>query len=355
MVRRMQLLRQVAAALMLAMILLGGSQTVDADVRFEIKSTYTGPEFVAGVRVTDEISFVQNQIEDILVGWRGPQSVETRYDGLDLDISVVPIDGPGNVLAFAGPTRTIDYGAPNGFNGALADEGIVRIDEDDIAAMIIRDSFRDTLMHEMFHAIGSGTLWERHGLVDSTGFAYTGSHALDFYQRETGDMHAGFVPLETGGGPGTAGGHWEDDDPYFVDRLNQRQEINTGTDFGFETFISNVTLASFRDIGYLVPSLGGDEYQFGGGGLQFPGGSSTKPEGDSSSGDGNQKEPGSEDNGPLDGGIGGGDEPIFTGFSTDFDTPVFTDGSPSAVPEPSSAIALLGFLAGIGMLRSGRR
>lgn len=390
--------RSFVALLAVCFVSVGLVGQSSADVRFQINSTYTGEAVINGFDVQAEIASIELELENMLGGWRGPQHIESQYTGLDLEIGVAP-DAP-NVLASAGPRDILRYNSPNGGRGALVTSGVININSVNIESMVANGSFRSTIMHEMFHAIGSGTLWEDFGLIDQTGFGYQGQHGLSYYQAESGNTFAGFVPLESSGGAGTAGGHWEDDDPYFVDRINQRQEINTGTQLStdpsfedenaavYETFISNVTLGSFRDIGYLVPSLGGAEFEFGANGITFPQGSGTKQgaEGDDqnqntengngsgsgSNGNGNGgtsgfnpnasgNGSGSGNNDPINGAVGAGE-----GFGTQNEDG--TDGvdgiegiggssdggGVSAVPEPSTAL-ILGLLAGFGVVSNRRR
>ena len=65
----------------------------------------------------------------------------------------------------------------------------------------------------MQHVIGIGTLWDNAGVVieDPVGtFTYTGARAIDVWQNDWGCTTAR-PPIEADGGPGTAGGHWDED------------------------------------------------------------------------------------------------------------------------------------------------
>ncbi len=86
-----------------------------------------------------------------------------------------------------------------------------------------------------------------------TGAAGVAAFNLEFAQAAT------FVPVELGGGPGTANGHWNE-----VDNgagPTGLTSIFTGQDLQFElmtgwldapTFTSQLTIQSLRDIGYEV-------------------------------------------------------------------------------------------------------
>jgi hypothetical protein len=62
---------------------------------------------------------------------------------------------------------------------------------------------------------------------------------------------ASFVPVELGGGSGTANGHWDEADGGGADGAfaGGKDELMTGW-LGSSTFVSNTTIASFADIGY---------------------------------------------------------------------------------------------------------
>ena len=135
----------------------------------------------------------------------------------------------------------------------------------------------DILAHEIGHALGIGTLWNHYGVSrfrsTTLRYEYSGQYGLAAYRDEF-DPNATFVPVETGGSPGTFGSHWDqrmrsdvnEGDPSDPWSLDPRQgivdaqgrdlslELMTGAldpDYG-EPFLSNTTIQSFRDIGYTV-------------------------------------------------------------------------------------------------------
>lgn len=161
------------------------------------------------------------------------------------------IDGPGNVLGSAGPTFGISQG---GF--VLTTQGNMRFDTADLAVMEGNGTLYSVILHEMGHVLGFGTLWTYNGLyTDGTG-QFHGSTALSTYRTEFNQPGATFVPVELGGGSGTANGHWNESDGG-----GSLTGITTGAgnDMAFElmtgwlnapTFISATTIASFHDIGF---------------------------------------------------------------------------------------------------------
>lgn len=131
-----------------------------------------------------------------------------------------------------------------------------------------------TLTHEIGHALGIGTLWEdnevyndgiannsNRTLAGGTPGEYTGAAALEAWQNEfVGQSSATFVPVELGGGSGTAHGHWNEEDNFgqsltgIVDQFGRdmRDELMTGYASPNPEFLSNTTVQSLYDIGFNV-------------------------------------------------------------------------------------------------------
>lgn len=132
-----------------------------------------------------------------------------------------------------------------------------------------------TILHEIGHTLGMGTLWEDNELyndgVDSNhnrtlaGSAageYKGSFALAAYQTEFNQAASSFIPVELSGGVGTAHGHWNEQDNFgasatgITNNKGQdfRDELMTGFAAPIEanSFVSNTTIQSLRDLGYTL-------------------------------------------------------------------------------------------------------
>jgi hypothetical protein len=200
--------------------------------------------------------------ESRITGYRGVMSVGT----VTINASVEPIDGAGGILGSAGPnTAQIqdEDGVAGGNLFALASTGSMTFDSADAAALT-----PSVIEHEMGHVLGFGTLWNTNSLggpfagtqalyVDGSG-QYTGAAATARWQSEFGQSDA-FVPVELGGGPGTANGHWNEvDGGAGLTGINQtisgndmRNELMTGW-LNTPTFVSQMTLDSLYDIGFTV-------------------------------------------------------------------------------------------------------
>lgn len=148
-------------------------------------------------------------------------------DDLLIDVLAVGIDGPGGALADSGP----DFLRPGSF---LPFHAVLRIDAADAAGLYDSGALYYVALHEIGHCLGFGTVWEYLGL--KAGDAFVGPNAV----REYG----GPVPLEVGGGPGTAGKHWSE--------AVFGNEIMTGYLSAGPGPIGRVTIASLADLGYTV-------------------------------------------------------------------------------------------------------
>lgn len=158
-------------------------------------------------------------------------------DDLEISASVVSIDGVSGALGQAGPTslRPTTY---------LPYKGTMKFDSADMASMISDGTLTSVVTHEMGHVLGFGTLWDYLHL--NTVFAqYTGANALAEYRTLSGNASASYVPLETGGGAGTADSHWSES--IFG------AELMTGyAESAPPMPLSRLTIAAMKDLGYGV-------------------------------------------------------------------------------------------------------
>jgi hypothetical protein len=196
--------------------------------------------------------------ESVLTGY---QPGVTYTGSLVISAEGTAIDGVGGVLGSAGPDTVLGSG---GF--LIATTGSMEFDTADLASLETGGTLGDVIAHEMGHVIGFGTLWSSSGVsspgfqevyVDGTG-QFTGVAALAAYKSEFSQPVATSVPVELGGGSGTADGHWNE-----VDGGAGLTGITDGdgNDMVFElmtgwlnapTFLSQTTISSFEDIGYTV-------------------------------------------------------------------------------------------------------
>lgn len=173
--------------------------------------------------------------------------------GITLDASGTAIDGVGGVLGQAGPTA-----ATHQAGYWLSTTGVMEFDTADLANLEGNGSLYDVVLHELAHVMGFGTLWTDNNVyTDGTGH-YTGANGLAAYQGEFNQPLVTFVPVELGGGAGTANGHWDEVNgggglTGITDGLghDMRDELMTGW-LNSNIFVSQTTLASFTDIGFIA-------------------------------------------------------------------------------------------------------
>lgn len=194
--------------------------------------------------------------EGIITGFK-----DTIFDTtLEIDVRLEAIDGVGKVLGSAGP----EFGKTGVENNFLyASSGRMRFDTADTADLANDGSLDDVILHELAHVIGLGTLWSSSDtgnpgfqeLIDPNTGHYIGTAAVAAYNAEFGQTDT-FIPVEQAGGPGTAGGHWDEVDNGAgltgitnSDGKDFRNELMTGW-LNAPTFISDATIASFEDLGY---------------------------------------------------------------------------------------------------------
>lgn len=178
--------------------------------------------------------------------------------GITITARIGAIDGVGGILGSAGPT----FADVDDAGFFLATEGEMDFDEADVDGL--GPNLTTVILHEMAHVIGLGSLWTFNNLyVDGTG-EYTGAAGLAAYRAEFEQPDATFVPVELGGGGGTADGHW--DEVNGGAGLTGLVSLVSGSDMAYELmtgwlntaepyFISNLTRGSMRDLGYDVALL----------------------------------------------------------------------------------------------------
>lgn len=164
-------------------------------------------------------------------------------------VQVQNIDGPGGILGNAGPC-VIDL------NGNVR-AAIMNFDSSDVDMFISMGKFDSVVLHEFFHAVGMGSIWDDEGLVypyapsGTQPLRYTGEFGRHGSQLIGGPV-GGYPVIENGYGPGTARGHWSES--VYGD------ELMTGFLSGAQQPISVMTIQSLRDLGFSVDLTRADDY-----------------------------------------------------------------------------------------------
>lgn len=160
---------------------------------------------------------------------------EGAIDDIRIIAELEPIDGPFGTLAFAGPTVVR-------FDSVLPSEAEMTFDTADTGRQATEGSLTNTVVHEMIHALGFGTIWSNFpGLVTSgPDVRFTGDNAIAAYNAEFPAIAASDA-LSNSGVP-LEGGHWSE--AIFT------TEILTPTLNSSADFMSGMTVASLEDLGY---------------------------------------------------------------------------------------------------------
>jgi len=166
---------------------------------------------------------------------------------------LVTIDGTGGVLGRAGPCliRTA---------GRLTAMGIMQFDVADLTTLETNGRLNDVILHEMAHVLGFGTLWNELGLLQNGGGSdpfFKGPSAGGAFLAAvlTGTSFNGnAVPVENLGGLGTRDAHWR--------KATVANELMTGSISLGNSPLSAFSLASLRDLGYIVNDAVADSFTF---------------------------------------------------------------------------------------------
>jgi hypothetical protein len=162
------------------------------------------------------------------------------------------IDGVGNILGQAGPTHLRPASA--GVNAFLPARGRMTFDTADLAAMQANGTLLDVITHEMGHVIGIGTIWTQKGKLvgaNTSNPTFTGTNAKKEYGVLKGTGPAA-VPVENIGGVGTKNSHWRES--VF------RNELMSGFIAAPNNPLSRMTVASLKDLGYVVDLKAAEPY-----------------------------------------------------------------------------------------------
>ena len=207
--------------------------------------------------------------ESIIQGYQIDDIFSTT---VNIDVNLAPIDGPGGILGSAGPQAVKLNAAQTAVTSTFLYTQLGAMTFDTADTPGLGSSLGDVILHEMGHVLGIGTLWSSSGVgiggrqelyVNNTG-QYTGAAGLAAYNSEFGQAGAS-VPVELGGGGGTANGHWNEVDgggglTGIVSSIEPgpnndfRNELMTGW-LNAPAFISSLTTQSMIDLGYVVSAI----------------------------------------------------------------------------------------------------
>jgi Leishmanolysin len=175
----------------------------------------------------------------------GGGSINGRtIDDLYVSAELANIDGTGGILGQAGATHVWTA-------SELTAQGMMQFDAADALNYLNQGLWDDIVTHELMHVLGVGSLWN-YGINPLAAVAgqYTGAAALAAYKAAV-DPNATFIPVETEGGSGTAGAHWDEQtlsNELMTGYINNDNNTATVTD----NYLSKFSVMSLADLGYKV-------------------------------------------------------------------------------------------------------
>ena len=171
----------------------------------------------------------------------GAPAVNESVEDLLVFVQITSIDGPGNVVARAGPCTVHQ---PSG----LTQMGLLQLDSTDMELLLGQGTLDNMVTHEFGHVLGFATLWNSsgRGLLNGSGTDdpfFSGASARAQFAQLFPSYVGNVVPVENTGNVGTRDTHW------------RRSVFNNELMQGFSQAImpmSRVTVGSLGDLGYVV-------------------------------------------------------------------------------------------------------
>ena len=210
--------------------------------------------FGTGLTATQQAAFTaaELRLESIITGDL-PDVIDPVLGAID-DVRIVAsgiaIDGVNGILGQAGPDNLRS-------GSFLPYSGMMMFDTADLAALEASGLLQDTILHEMIHVLGFGTIWSNLNLLQNSAQSggsdprFTGAMATQEFNARFGTTGSS-VPVEATGGLGTADVHWRES---VFDNELMTGFINQGPNP-----LSRVTIAQFADLGYQVALSSADSY-----------------------------------------------------------------------------------------------
>ncbi|MBX2813268.1 MAG: hypothetical protein KTR25_15745 [Myxococcales bacterium] len=187
-------------------------------------------------------------------------------DDITITVELRTFDGRGGTLGQAGP---VCIRIDNGIDPRIPVTGRMEFDIADLQMLQESGMLNITILHEMGHALGIGTLWRRSGLLvnpscsednsecdtsGTTDVRYIGQSGLDAWVDLGGDING--IPVENRQGPGSSDGHWRE---FLIDTGPSNELLDGPLALELmspllsrENALSVITLNSLIDLGYQV-------------------------------------------------------------------------------------------------------
>ena len=213
---------------------------------------------------------VVSQVNLTCAGITGITMTNKSVQGLLIYMQLAPITSTTPGLITLGSSGPCLVRSANG----LTVVGGMRLNSDYLLNKLSALQRTDVVLHEMGHSLGFGTLWSgvpsipalpvllagsdtvsRHGNQ-----TFTGAAALQQYKALGASSSVSAVPVENCGGGGTLNGHWREDAGASAGFGTELMTGYISAPAGQKNPLSKLTIASMKDMGYVVDSTQADPY-----------------------------------------------------------------------------------------------
>lgn len=201
------------------------------------------------------------------IGENGETAIDPDLPDIDdiiINVTLESIDGSGGTLGSAAPEiirgTLDDPGLP--LQGSMTfdiadaldlydtwDASSAFYDADLLSQDLLEQNlWDDVVLHETLHVLGIGSLWDLYGLSveDDNGTPKPTDDTLDYTGALAEAEWGGDLLIETDGGSGTAGGHWDEE--------TYGDELMTGYINLEGNHLSSFSIAALADLGYNITS-----------------------------------------------------------------------------------------------------
>lgn len=193
----------------------------------------------------------------------GSPAINDVVDDIRIYVTIDSIDGVGSILGQSRPCRVRGVQGLDRTFSVIT--GLILLDEADVASLESRGLLEATVVHEMAHVLGFGTVWPDHGLLvnpsennPNADTHFKGPLAIAAFDAAGGDGYTGGakVPVHNDARPGVADGHW---------RLSVfGNELLTPFISPDGSVLSAITIESMADLGYSVNLEEAEEFRLPG-------------------------------------------------------------------------------------------
>ena len=194
----------------------------------------------------------------------GSPAISDVVDDIRIFVTIDSIDGVGNILGQSTPCHVRVIAALDRTYSVIT--GRILLDEADMTRLESEGTLAGTVVHEIGHVLGFGTIWDDHGLIVNPSVPsnptadthFTGPVSIAAFDAAGGDGYTGGakVPVHSGAERGISDGHWRQS--VFGDELMTPFISRDGSVF------SAITIDSFADLGHSVNLDEAEDYRLPG-------------------------------------------------------------------------------------------